>query len=162
MDLYLSIVKLVDHLHRICQLSHLDLKLENFIVRQDTGQPVLIDFGMAEELTWLGETVKGTNAYMAPEVGYHNRHKEFQWKSGPADMWSLGIILYALVFQRFPYAWDAITKRMIYVPIQKQIKAGQKYTKSTDTNLVKLIEMVIVEHPSERASSLDVIKFIEN
>lgn len=70
------------------------------IVDQD-GYLKLIDMGTAKLLAHSTQrtfTLIGTPHYMAPEIiqgkGY----------SFPADLWSLGVILYEFMFLRLPFA----------------------------------------------------------
>ena len=85
------------------QILHRDLKPENVILRP-TGEPVLLDFGIArdesaERLTLSGALV-GTPSYMSPEQAMGNRAQQ-----GPAtDVYGLGAILYTLLSGETPYA----------------------------------------------------------
>jgi serine/threonine protein kinase len=77
---------------------HRDIKLEN-IIRTPLGIIKLIDFGLAEDLS-AGRTegqVGGSPCYLAPEI--------LRWESyGPSvDMFSLGSVVYALVFGKLPF-----------------------------------------------------------
>ena len=83
------------------QIYHRDVKPSNILVRE-SGEPVLLDFGIAAQsggasLTRSGATV-GTPAYMAPEsIGSES-------VPGPAlDVYSLGATLYHLLTLRAPY-----------------------------------------------------------
>merc|ERR1719230_1202466 len=87
-----QIVDAVVYLHEegIC---HRDIKMENVVLDAD-GTARLVDFGAAKEGgadTFL-MSMQGTPAYMAPEVAQQRAHK-----GGPADVWSLGVLLYNLV-----------------------------------------------------------------
>ncbi len=78
---------------------HRDIKPANVMVEAETGKPVLMDFGLAKELSDLSSDlthagqVMGTPAYMAPEqaaghvdrVGLHS------------DVYALGAVLYELL-----------------------------------------------------------------
>ncbi|KAK2076525.1 hypothetical protein QBZ16_005285 [Prototheca wickerhamii] len=84
-------------------VANRDLKLENLLLDSlDSPQPVLkmCDFGYSKhELNSVPKTSVGTMCYMAPEVylGYTS------YDAKVADIWSLGIILFAMLFGAFPF-----------------------------------------------------------
>ena len=78
-------------------IAHRDLKLENVIV-DDNLKPKLIDFGFSSK---CGEKLKnfcGTPPYMSPEIA-----ARVPYYGEPADMWALGILLYMMLFGKFPF-----------------------------------------------------------
>jgi cGMP-dependent protein kinase len=86
---------MLEHLHER-KIAHRDIKPENIMIGED-GYPVLIDFGTAKVITGRTYTSLGTPHYMAPEVimgkGYTTN----------ADFWSMGIIMYEMLFRKFPF-----------------------------------------------------------
>lgn len=87
------------YLHRR-RVIHRDLKLGNLFLDRDMGIKVA-DFGLAAQLEHDGEkkrTICGTPNYIAPEIleGKHGHSYE-------VDVWSLGVILYTMIFGRPPF-----------------------------------------------------------
>ncbi|KAF1323417.1 Camk/camkl protein kinase, partial [Globisporangium splendens] len=84
---------------------HRDLKLENVLITPDYHVK-LIDFGLSE-IAPPGEMLKticGTPLYCSPEVLFLNsaaRQKGFH--GGPADVWSIGVLIFALLTGCAPF-----------------------------------------------------------
>lgn len=75
------------------------MKLENILIT-NTNIVKIIDFGFATNVDNLSKMKMycGTPSYMAPEIIKRKNH------SGcPADIWALGIILYAMLAGTFPF-----------------------------------------------------------
>eukprot|EP01097_Dermamoeba_algensis_P008559 TRINITY_DN5746_c0_g1_i1.p1 TRINITY_DN5746_c0_g1~~TRINITY_DN5746_c0_g1_i1.p1 ORF type:complete len:351 (+),score=30.91 TRINITY_DN5746_c0_g1_i1:260-1312(+) len=96
--IFCSLISAVNHLHQL-GIVHRDLKLENVLI--DThGDVRLVDFNLSSK--WSPGKVQtnhcGSLIYCAPEM--LTRAPYF----GPeADVWSLGVMLYAMVFRQFPF-----------------------------------------------------------
>lgn len=96
---FLQILDAIEYVHDL-GYAHRDLKLENIMISEKDKRIVLIDFGFSSETvhSQLLKTSCGSPMYAAPEI----------WMGQPyvgamVDVWSLGIILYSLVYGRFPY-----------------------------------------------------------
>ncbi len=61
----------------------------------------MIDFGLADKVDPIKgiEGYLGTVEYLAPEVA-----KDRDSYDEKCDMWSLGVIIYALLTQKFPFS----------------------------------------------------------
>jgi serine/threonine protein kinase len=85
------------HEKNIC---HRDLKLENLLIDKLDKKVKLIDFGLAEKFDPDGgiKGYFGTLEYLAPEVAI--KRGAYNEK---CDMWSLGVIMYAMLTKKFPF-----------------------------------------------------------
>ena len=97
-------------------IFHRDIKDENILLNTNTLEPKLIDFGCAVQVDNLNQrfySFSGTPEFAAPEVRslcqseWHKNdiygEEESHYKSGPATVWTLGILLYVLVFGDTPF-----------------------------------------------------------
>lgn len=89
--------------HAHAQLTvHRDVKPANIILTS-SGEPVLVDFGLALDDASAGGNelgvVSGTPAYMAPEQVSGAAHRI----DGRTDIYALGVVLYEMLCGRIPF-----------------------------------------------------------
>eukprot|EP00826_Nyctotherus_ovalis_P009479 TRINITY_DN1250_c0_g1_i2.p1 TRINITY_DN1250_c0_g1~~TRINITY_DN1250_c0_g1_i2.p1 ORF type:complete len:393 (+),score=124.82 TRINITY_DN1250_c0_g1_i2:771-1949(+) len=99
--LFKEIVSGVSYCHSL-SVSHRDIKLENILL-DETNTIKIIDFGFSTCVA-SGKRTKvfcGTPSYMAPEIVARREHE-----GPPADVWALGILLYAMLCGSFPFRTD--------------------------------------------------------
>ncbi|KAG7117464.1 serine/threonine-protein kinase HSL1 like [Verticillium longisporum] len=99
MYLFRQIMSAMQHCHAF-NICHRDLKPENILLNAD-NQIKIADFGMAALHQSEGhrlETACGSPHYAAPEL-LKNKH----YRGDRADVWSMGVILYAILAARLPF-----------------------------------------------------------
>jgi serine/threonine protein kinase len=87
----------VEHLHQRLW-AHRDLKLENVLLDHN-GEVRLIDFGFATSCAEPLHTYCFSPQYEAPEI-----LRKVPYDGRPADVWSLGVVLYVLLTSEMPFA----------------------------------------------------------
>lgn len=101
------LLSVVHYLHQDCNIVHRDLKPENILLGNKLSciDVKLTDFGLAKCVSGNGlKTFCGTPQYFAPEVLKRQTTVMGQGRYGkPADMWSLGVILYVLLSGTPPF-----------------------------------------------------------
>ena len=86
---------------------HRDIKPDNILLEDETGRPMLTDFGVAKArasgatLTEAGAVV-GTPYYMSPEQASGARDID-----GRSDLYSLGVMGYAMLSGRLPFEGES-------------------------------------------------------
>jgi serine/threonine protein kinase len=100
MKMFRKIVEGVVEIHKR-GIVHADLKLENIVV-DENNDPYIIDFDLAVDMG-VEERGRGSLNYTSPEVldaMYTHKKVLFDKK---IDTYSLGVILYAMITQGFPF-----------------------------------------------------------
>jgi serine/threonine protein kinase len=82
-------------------LVHRDVKPANILIEEDTGRPVLVDFGLAVEGDRHARTLLGTPRYMAPEQTGLGRYGTAV--SPRTDVYALGVTAFELLAGRVPF-----------------------------------------------------------
>lgn len=128
---------------------HRDLKLENILLDKHENVK-LLDFGFAREYegkTNYLQTFCGTICYSAPEM-----LKGEKYAGEKVDVWSLGIILYALLCGELPFDDDDddITRRKI-------LTEDPTYPDHLPPEALSLLKQLLSKRPFPRPSLQDIL-----
>jgi serine/threonine-protein kinase len=131
-------------------LIHRDLKPANILVaRRGDGslQPVVVDFGLARDLTLLDQTlswaVMGTPAFMSPE-------QTLGEALGPAtDLYSLGATLYALLSGQPPYE-SATLAGLVTNQVACGVRAVRRLNPAVPRDLETITLKCLEREPTKR------------
>lgn len=96
--LFKQIIEGIGYIHSK-SILHRDIKLDNILL-DGKGEVKIADFGVSKTVK-AGEIMyeqSGTPAYIAPEIIKNEGYKGFK-----ADLWSAGVVLFALLFGTVPF-----------------------------------------------------------
>jgi serine/threonine protein kinase len=131
-------------------IIHRDIKLENIMVKYiDSSHrkfiPKINDYGLSKQVKGgITSTVCGTPIFMAPELILNKPY------NNKADLWSIGVMIYIMLFKDIPYP---ITANIFYqseANIKKVYAVRKK--KASDPLLEDLINKLLVYDPQRRLS----------
>jgi serine/threonine protein kinase len=147
--IFTQLVGAVSYVHKNCCV-HRDLKLENILLDKHENVK-LVDFGFTREYEGKSsylQTWCGTICYSAPEM-----IKGEKYAGEKVDVWSLGIILFALLSGELPFDDDDehATKTRI-------LKEEPKYPDHIPTQAKDLIVSMLSKRPFIRPSLADILQ----
>jgi serine/threonine protein kinase len=143
-----QLVRALLHLHAF-NIAHRDIKPENVLV-DTAGNLKLADFGMAQLLrggSSLLHTSCGSPHYASPEVIYG--HAPYDAKL--SDVWSVGVLFYAMLTGSLPFDHDNIPKLL------ELVVAGHFVIPSAIApDLAHLIQRMLTRDPKKRISFCEI------
>lgn len=135
-NIFSQLVIVMEYMHEK-NVSHRDLKLENIMIDK-YAHIRLIDFGFSS-LNTMMTTCCGSIPYCAPEILSGQNYTK------SADIWSLGIILYAILQGYLPFYNSNINMLAIIICSNEPY-----FTSSMDPSARDLIIKMLIKDPEQR------------
>ena len=131
-------------------ITHRDIKLENILL-DEANNIKIIDFGFS---TCIPNTRKikifcGTPSYMAPEIVSRK-----EYAGPPADIWALGVLLYAMLCGTFPFKGDS--DKELYRKINRgYFDVPEHLSTMSKALLLRILQVDPDKRPTAEQISLD-------
>jgi len=121
------------------KIIHRDIKPQNILLQGDT--PRLADFGISRAMntTIVSSTIIGTDAYMSPESFDGKRNVQ-------TDIWSVGVVIYALLADRLPFPQEHPSERMFAI----LTKEFAPLPRDVPENLQRIVAKALAKQPENR------------
>ena len=148
-EYFIQVVNAVYYLHNN-NIIHRDIKPENILIGDD-NKIKLCDFGWAKELTLENRsTFCGTVEYMAPEI-VENENYDYG-----VDIWSLGILLYELLYGHSPF--KANNTKNVILNIKTHELTYDDTNKNVSNSCKDLIKKLLNNNPQKRYKIKDILE----
>jgi serine/threonine protein kinase len=151
--LFLRVCEGVSHAHRRL-IIHCDLKPSNILV-DTSGQPKLLDFGIARLLDETGDATQTSERLLTPNYASPEQLRGGS-KSTATDVYSLGAVLYKILTGRSPHESDTHTSQVVDVISGKKVVPSPS---QIDGNLSDDLDYILAKalrmEPDERYGSVD-------
>ena len=161
-EIVYPLLNILSQIHKL-HIIHRDLKPENIFIHN--GQLYIGDFGYScilENEEGTTGTV-GTLQYMAPEIlfNYIDKTANTIYKY-EVDVWSIGIIIYELLFHRKPFGWSSYHNICKINPtdpefIKKCLEAPLEFPNPISEEAKDFLIKTLCKKPIERASIQDLL-----
>jgi len=146
-ELFRQLIKSVKYCHKK-GFIHGDLKLENIMIAKN-NKIKLIDFGFCTPSSDCHSNLtsfQGSLEYLAPEVLQRKPYSGCK-----SEVWSLGIILFTLLFGEFPFSEADRNQDFIGVALVFPCSSVSQHAKDLVTSMLSM-------EPSERPDLEDLLK----
>ena len=153
-SLFRQLISAVHHCHER-NVCHRDIKPENLLLAESGERLMVADFGYAQWMHsisdgsrgWV-ETSCGSPHYAAPEVIGGQRYIGKQ-----ADVWSCGVVLFALITGGLPF-----DDENIQTLLRQVVRGRYNIPSSVPMDVAGLIQKMLVVDPAQRITTQQILQ----
>jgi serine/threonine protein kinase len=151
--LFLKVCEGVSHAHRRLVI-HRDLKPSNILV-DASGQPKLLDFGIARILDDTGDATGTSDRLLTPNYASPEQLRG-AIQTTATDVYSLGAVLYKMLTGRSPHESDTHASQVVdLIAGIKEIAAPSSLNRKLPTDLDYILGKALRLEPDDRYASID-------
>ena len=153
-NIFSQIVKGIYYCHKK-NIFHRDIKLENILVlKNDTIKIIDFGFGVKCNKDTYQKLFCGTPSYMPPEIV-----KKEKYIAAYSDIWSLGVLFYAMLFGIFPFKGK--DEDELFEKINEANITFPEYNPISDKTK-ELFKKIFIVIPNQRISFEDMINILND
>lgn len=166
-NIMIQLLEGLQYLHKN-SVAHGDVKLENVIVCDDISIKI-IDFGLSKWTNTMSARYGGSYPYVSPETFLKSNTHPINEK---VDIWSLGILLYTLVEEKYPFVAQSddseyqkvMTKKLTYIrdhegdyDFEKTMEIDNRIW---DPVLLNMVKKMLLYDPLKRSSAQELLDIL--
>ncbi|KAL7720201.1 Calcium-dependent protein kinase [Entamoeba marina] len=155
-NIFKQLTQGIHYLLVVERIFHRDLKLENFLLKQENGEFVvkISDYGLSK-MDFGGsvfDSYVGTPEYMAPEVSFVDLKGNY---TNSSDVYSLGVCMYYLATKKWP---PARTKDLAWICMDANISNELVFPEGIHPQLCQLIQRMVEINVKKRITWDEIFK----
>lgn len=154
-ELFRQMALAIKILHRKC-IAHRDVKLNNFLLDSSKKIVKVADFGLSivsfknNDGYVMAKTYCGTEPYMAPEILKRNNLGIRSYNPIYADIWSLGICLFAMLTRTFPFKMHTSQQGLFKAQVTREWRFPRRLRKTLSEEIKDLVCHMLDPEPQRR------------
>lgn len=145
-NISMGVLDALDVIHK-AEIIHRDIKPANIMIKENSEEAVLIDFGIAKDLNLnltVNDRLMGTPCYMAPE-----QLRGFSKVTPKVDIYSFGVVMYEMLTGEVPFNGKDY-EEIMNGHLEKPVPNIKEKNPSLPAGIEKIIYKAMAKKPEDR------------